>query len=250
MQLIMRRRIMMIMLSVIALSLHVKAQTDYYYYEGEKIPLTRNDNKVCVSIPREYDSISERIHANVNILSTVGDSFFDIIIISKSDYEGLTSMESWQEDAKSVIITSCYYTEKREEVTATPYLNVKLKKEDDLDLLNSYAQDYKLNNNGNASPRLPLWYILSITPESEKSSLECANELYESGDFASSVPDLASSLNLDDLTVVRLIPTEKTQISSVYYDLLGRRVDSPSGLTIVVTRYNDGSVRTDKKLFR
>ena len=39
-------------------------------------------------------------------------------------------------------------------------------------------------------------------------------------------------------------------VSESYFDLLGRRVDSPSGLTIVVTRYSDGSVCTEKKLFR
>lgn len=44
--------------------------------------------------------------------------------------------------------------------------------------------------------------------------------------------------------------TEVSKKSECYYDLLGRRLDSPSGLTIVVTRYSDGSVRTEKKLFR
>ncbi|MBO7049978.1 MAG: hypothetical protein J6W42_05120 [Bacteroidaceae bacterium] len=38
-------------------------------------------------------------------------------------------------------------------------------------------------------------------------------------------------------------------VSESYYDLLGRRMDTPSGLTIVVTRYTDGTIRTEKKLF-
>jgi hypothetical protein len=45
---------------------------------------------------------------------------------------------------------------------------------------------------------------------------------------------------------------EKTVVSKTsesFYDLLGRRMDSPAGLTIVVTRYSDGTVRTEKKLF-
>ena len=37
---------------------------------------------------------------------------------------------------------------------------------------------------------------------------------------------------------------------SFYYNLAGQRTDTPSGLTIVVTRYSDGSVRREKKLFR
>ena len=39
-------------------------------------------------------------------------------------------------------------------------------------------------------------------------------------------------------------------VSESYYDLIGRRLDSPSGLTIVVTRYKDGTIRTEKKLLR
>ena len=38
-------------------------------------------------------------------------------------------------------------------------------------------------------------------------------------------------------------------VSESYYDLLGRRMDSPSGLTIVVTRFSDGSTKTEKLLF-
>ena len=39
-------------------------------------------------------------------------------------------------------------------------------------------------------------------------------------------------------------------VSESYYDLLGRRMDTPSGLTIVVTRFSDGSTKTEKLLFR
>ena len=39
---------------------------------------------------------------------------------------------------------------------------------------------------------MPLWYILHVTPESEKSPLQIANELHESGDFETSEPDLMS----------------------------------------------------------
>lgn len=43
--------------------------------------------------------------------------------------------------------------------------------------------------------------------------------------------------------------TEVSKTSECYYDLLGRHMDSPSGLTIVVIRYSDGSVRTEKRIF-
>jgi hypothetical protein len=41
-----------------------------------------------------------------------------------------------------------------------------------------------------------------------------------------------------------------TETTVEYYNLSGQKIDSPSGLTIVVTRYSDGSIRTEKKLLR
>ena len=165
----------------------------YYYYEGNKIPLTLNENKVVVSIPKDCGEITERFRANVQTLFMINDEAFDIYVIPQSEYEKLTTLDFWEKDAKSIVLTSSYFTESNEEVFATPYLNVKLKKEEDIDLLTSYAEQYKLTIVGN-SAFMPLWYILAVTPESGKSPLECANELYESGDFAASIPDLASDI--------------------------------------------------------
>ena len=169
----------------------IETQMAYYYYKGNKIPLTLNENKVVVSIPKEYDGVCKRIRANLPVLSTIKDGVFDSFIIPRSDFERLASQDFWKEDAKSVVLTSSYYTEDKAEVFETPYLNVKLKKEEDASLLASYAERYRLKIDGNSS-YMPLWYILHVTPESEKSPLKCANEIFESGEFASAVPDLSS----------------------------------------------------------
>ena len=170
---------------------HTIAQTDYYYYKGNRVPLTVNENKVVVSIPKECDETCERIRANVNVLGMVEDETFDILVIARSDYEHLTSMNSWEEDAKSVILTSCYITENNEEICASPYLNVRLKNEQDRNLLTMYAEEYKLKIVYNI-PYMPLWYILSLTLDSEKEPLQIANELYETGNLAESVADLVA----------------------------------------------------------
>ena len=44
--------------------------------------------------------------------------------------------------------------------------------------------------------------------------------------------------------------TNAYEISTQYYNLVGNMMETPSGLTIVVTRYSDGSVKTEKKLFK
>lgn len=163
----MKREFMLMLLSILC-SISLMAQTDsYYYYRGTKIPLTLNEDKICVSIAKEHDMVSERIRANVQVLRTIENNAIDLFVISRSDFENLTSQEFWVEDAKSVILSSCYFTENYEEVATSPYLTVKLKNEEDQDLLTSYAEQYKLRIVGN-DPYLPLWYILSLTPESEK----------------------------------------------------------------------------------
>lgn len=218
---IMSRKYLLVLLVFISCSIYATAQTDYYYYQGTKIPLTLNENKVIISVPKENDETIERIHANVKVLYTIRDKTFDIIVIYLSDFEKLTSQNFWEEDAKSVILTPIYFTEDNVEVFSTPYLTVRLKKEEDIDLLTSYAETYRLNIVGN-SRYMPLWYTLNITSESEKSPLQCANELYESGDFAESVADLASPGYDYEAVTVRSITTPITEDSSGIYDLQGR----------------------------
>ena len=220
---IMKREFMLMLLSILC-SISSMAQTDsYYYYRGTKIPLTLNEDKICVSIAKEHDMVSERIRANVQVLRTIENNAIDLFVISRSDFENLTSQEFWVEDAKSVILSSCYFTENYEEVATSPYLTVKLKNEEDQDLLTSYAEQYKLRIVGN-DPYLPLWYILSLTPESEKSPLECANELWESEEFAASLPDFVPLS--DDEAAIPNVATTPAKVSSDIYDLQGRHLTS------------------------
>lgn len=218
---IVSKKYYLMILYVISCSIQTIAQTYYYYYKGNKIPLTLNENKVVVSIPQKCGDVIERFHANVQTWNKIKSESFDSNIILRSEYEKLTSQDFWAEDSKSVILTSSYFTENGDEVFATPYLNVKLKKEEDRDLLNSYAEQYKLTI-VDFSSLMPLWYVLSITPDSEKSSVQCANELYESGDFAHSEPDFASNTII--MNVRNILPTESTEEYPETYDLQGRRL--------------------------
>ena len=212
-------KVFAIVLFLISCSICAMAQTDYYYYySGNKIHLTLNENKVVVSISKENKEVSERIQSHVQVQATIKDDIFDIFIISRFDYEKVTSLDSWKEDSKYVIQTPSFITERNEEVYTTPYLNVRLKKEDDIDLLTKYSEQYKLRIVGNI-PSMPLWYILSLTLDSDKGPIECANELWESGNFASSVPDLAGGYIPDAVKSITIAPTE---VSCGIYDLQGR----------------------------
>ena len=180
----------MMILFVISCSIHATAQTAYYYYRGKKIPLTLNDKKVCVSMSKDNKDVSERIRANVLVLDTIRDKTFETYIISRSDFMKLNSRDFWEKDAKSVIVTASYYYQNKE-VFTSPYFYVKLKKEEDIDLLTSYAEKYRLEIVKQDS-FMPLWYVLAVTKDCDKDVLECVNMLWESGDFAASEPDLCA----------------------------------------------------------
>jgi len=169
-----------------------KMQTEYYYYRGKKIPLFVNEDKVCISTPKECKKANETILENVKALNKIKDDTFNIYVILRSEFERLVSSGSWKETAKTVLLTNSYRTTDETEIFPTPYLNVRLKKEQDIDLLASYAEQYGLKI-VKRDPLMPLWYILAITQNCEKNSLKIANELWESGKFAASVPDLCSN---------------------------------------------------------
>ena len=185
----------MVILIIILCSTNAIAQTDYYYYKGNKIPLLLNENKVCLSISKDRQNTIKRIFANVKVLKKIEDDDFDIIVILQSEFEKLTSLDSWKEDAKSVILSHSYFTTDKTEVYVTPYLNIRLQKEQDIDLLTLYAKQYGIKI-VKQDPLMPLWYILAVNQNCDMNTVECANRIWESGKFAASVPDLCS----DDMT--------------------------------------------------
>jgi hypothetical protein len=73
------------------------------------------------------------------------------------------------------------------------------------------------------SSLMPLWYTLCVTLDSEKGSLQCANELYESGDFAAATPDLVETDYFGE-TQIQGITIKKQENTSGIFDLQGRPV--------------------------
>ena len=229
---IMRRIVLFMVLIFISCSIPVMAQT-YYFYDnhGKKTTLTLNESKVVVSIPKEYEETSKRIQANVEVLWNLFDTKFDIYFITRSDFEKLTTLDFWEEDVKSVIITPSFFVEDdyliergQSEAFLIPYVVVNLKKEEDIELLNSYIEKYRLTISWHSS-FFPLTYTLALSLDSEKSPLEIANEMFESGDFAYSYPDLAGmGTEANDPSTIRSIISATTEESSKIYDLQGRRI--------------------------
>lgn len=226
---VMGRKMLLMLLFVISCSTHAMAQSYFYYYKGNKIPLILNENMVLVNVYDDGDRVCERILANVQPFYSASELFgVSLIFITRTDLEKLTSLDFWEEDSKSVLITPCYYRdydmieEGYRECFLTPFIQVTLKKEEDIDLLTSYAEKYQLKILY-ANSYYPLVYTLHVTPESEASPLEIANEMYESGDFAESEPDFViPASGAFDPNSIRTIST--THQPSPTFDLQGRRM--------------------------
>ena len=190
---IMSKKFVLTILLLISCSIGIFAQTSFYYYKGERIPLTENNQKVCVSIPKGKGEINEKLN-NVDALDKISGTDFHTFVIRQSDLKKMSASNSWKEDAKSILLSSCYKTADSIEVFLTPHLYVRLKKDQDINLLLSYAERYRLRIVKQNS-FMPLWYILSVSLDTGKNALDVANELWESGKFAAAEPALSS----DDL---------------------------------------------------
>ena len=107
------------------------------------------------------------------------------------------------------------------------------------------AMDSISNAMGIAYEFNTFWIGFSINKTSD--IFELIHELQNSGYFTFVSPDSYTMAVLHYTTIVNQV-NEDIQ-DKVYYNLSGIRVDTPSGVTIVVTRYSDGSVRTEKRFY-
>ena len=85
--------------------------------------------------------------------------------------------------------------------------------------------------------------------------MDVCDSIFETGlvNYSHPAMSLRSGIhwsNTGSTTKVKETITDKKEIATQYYNLSGQRINAPSGLTIVVTRYSDGTVRTEKRLFR
>lgn len=141
---------------------NIKSKTSYYWYKGEKIPLVEESaSKAQVAVLNS---------GNVKILDETE---------AKLVKEGRTSSKY---SGKTYLLKK-YSTEEGKELQSSPYLYIKLKKDEDKDLMLKYCTEYNLVDMG-YDKRMPLWYIVHVSPESQFSALEVSNILYETGDFA------------------------------------------------------------------
>ncbi len=153
---------------LIAATFNIAAQDAYYYSGSEKIPLTKVPGKE-VAIYKTIDKKGQIDfqQMNLNEKSKVTNSVGEFLAISETfiDYTGL-------------------------ELTPTGYFDIKLKQLGDYSVLLEIANDYNLEV-VEQDRYMPLWYLLRLKLRVDGTVLDIANQIYETGLFASCSPSFS-----------------------------------------------------------
>ena len=169
------------------------ADNPYYYCQGKKIPLVEATDRMSVavassshiSMPSGYSAIREIKDDSFRILVCEDD------VPTRYGYEKASFKARLKTVSPTAMVSPCYRSATGDNIAITPYLNVELKQASDYTLLENAAKENKLII-VSQDKFLPLWYILSVTPETNGTSLDIANRLYETGLFSESIADFSS----------------------------------------------------------
>ena len=175
--------------------------TDYYWYQGKKIGLKKNESKKFILF-RQEDVM--KLNANfANFKFTDSPSEVKIspkVQNSKATTLGSSLMWASIETSESLMKYSeilyeapYFITEDGYELGISHLFYVKLNAKEDVEELTKMAADFNVEIIGN-NEYMPLWYTLGCTKSSKGNALELANIFYESNSFADAHPDLMTAI--------------------------------------------------------
>lgn len=182
----------LLLLSMMMLCSMIAFSQSYYYYNGKKEYVNEDLTKITIlSKPSKAMKNAKSITTDLQKLQTISDARYDISVYSlvNTKTKSTSSLKAvLAETLEDAIVLPCYTDKNGSEMVMTNYLSVKLKSESDIDVLYATSKEYGLEI-VDQNKYMPLWYSLSITSETEKTTLDVANELFESGLFASAFSD-------------------------------------------------------------
>lgn len=173
------------------------SQSSYYYYRGNKISIQEDSRRVTVVAPKGTSLQKVQVTPlNTKLPITINDAQYDIVVYEMDATNiGVRSSGTLKASVESIydnntLVLPCYKDAKGDELAMTNYLNIKLKQPVDFEKLQTIAAQYHLTNI-KQNEFMPLWYSLTVTPQSPGTTLEIANAIFETGLFASSFADFS-----------------------------------------------------------
>jgi hypothetical protein len=195
-------------IAFLIVSMNVLGQNSYYWYKGEKIPLTETTNKRFILLE---DENIESVLAKPEVTSWKIDSKgIDNTVTTLIPYNNVDSYPSYRWEIienigkesslppklkeQKFYSTPFFKTQQGEEVGLSHLFYVKLFKKSDTETLEKMAIENNVKIIGK-NRYMPLWHTLACTKNSKGNALEMANMFFESGEFDAAEPDLM----VDDL---------------------------------------------------
>jgi serine protease len=170
----------------------VNAQSNhYYYYKGEKVPLTLDKNHLNISTTVNFNAQAATRLGFTDVKLQHDDAGLQPQLFGSVKFTSTPSDREFYDKIKALRETdnvkhvALYFSRGKD---ATPiglsnYFYIKLRKAGDLALLQKIAREQNVHIVEQVSG-MPEWYILSVNPKAEKTSLDAANAMYETGRFA------------------------------------------------------------------
>jgi hypothetical protein len=188
------------------LSLNLFGQSNsYYWHKGEKIPLTIEKHKKFVLYENQQaeNAILYFEDNNWKIVKKDRDNSVDRVVphnngirnemlywsVLEKDRDGFTDSQIQQLSNQVLYVSPFFRTQNGEEVGLSHIFYVKLKKAEDIEILEEFEKENNVEIIGN-NKFMPMWYTLVCTKNSKGNALQMANLFYESGQFSSAEPDL------------------------------------------------------------
>lgn len=176
-----------------------QGQCDYYWYEGQKIPLE--------NIGTEYFIYYENTSLDSYLEKQSSEQ-----LLRKGEYTSADIRKSFPANARWALVSSSLFEKIRDKFVINYYMPnyklqtggnvgvsnlfyVKLEQEEDYKHLESLAEEYSLNILGKDDTN-PLLYILKCNNSMDINTLCAANLFYESGRFEYAEPDLMGGIKL------------------------------------------------------
>lgn len=187
----------------IALTISAQRQAqDYYWYDGAKILLERENQEYII-----YDN-SLLLESDKEKLSHSENVLYPGRVNLKW---GITKPNAIIEDLEHVFYrTPSYIGSEDDIVFVTHRFYVKLKDTEDLSVLLNMAEQYNAEIEQDVD--LPLWYILTCGLPSVFNALELANIFYETKLFAASEPEFIGGYLNNDVNAIDQATNNNSEI--------------------------------------
>jgi len=166
--------------------------SSYYWYKGKKIKLENIDTKKFLIFESESEDSLNVISLfsendikvrNMNPKYIGGTKSMKWTVVDRTTYENLI-----YKNLKIRYEGAFYKSTRNIDIGLSHIFYVKLKKEQDIYVLDSLSKEYKVKII-ERNKFMPLWFVLSCSNESKGDALEMANLFYESNLFEASEPE-------------------------------------------------------------